>query len=128
MLNGTLTIGGTNVISAIAAKQNALTASTALSVGSVSAATGVSMTGGRGGNPAAGEQLRLTGNGGIMPAALALFFGVRGQDLHVWEYNYLGFGFFWRTSPAAAWSESARIVRVAFLVWDLHAIRLAAER
>ena len=27
----------------------------------------------------------------------------------MWEYNYLGFAHFWRTSAANAWSESARV-------------------
>ena len=27
----------------------------------------------------------------------------------MWEYNYLGFSHFWRTSSANAWSESARL-------------------
>ena len=31
------------------------------------------------------------------------------EDHQCWEYNYLGFCHFWRSSAAAAWSESARV-------------------
>ena len=84
-------------------------ASTALSLSSVNASNGVTCTGGRGGLPSGGAQLRLVSSGGILAAAPALFFGVGGEDLQVWEYNYLGFSHFWRTSSANAWSESARV-------------------
>ena len=89
LLNGTLTVAGTNVMSAIAAKQNALTASTALSLSSVTASNGMVITGGRGGVSTAGAVLRLASPGGIMPAPPGLFFGVNGEDHHVWQYNYL---------------------------------------
>ena len=36
-----------------------------------------------------------------MPAPPGLFFGVNGEDHHVWEYNYLGFGHFGLHSPGA---------------------------
>ena len=109
VLNGTLTVGGANVMSAIAAKQAAFAASAALSLSSVTASNGMVITGGRGGVSTAGAVRQLASPGGIMPAPPGLFFGVNGEDHHVWEYNYLGFAHFWRTSAANAWSESARV-------------------
>ena len=38
-----------------------------------------------------------------------MFWGVNGEDHQTFEYNYLGFSHFWRTSAANAWSESARV-------------------
>ena len=83
VLNGTLTVGGANVMSAIAAKQAALTASTALSLISVNASNSMVITGGRGGVSTAGAVLRLASPGGIMPAPPGLFFGVHGEDHHL---------------------------------------------
>ena len=37
------------------------------------------------------------------------FFLVGGEDLQVWEHNYLGFSHYWRTSAANPWSEAARV-------------------
>ena len=59
--------------------------------------------------PTAGAVLRLASPGGILAAPPGLFFGVNGEDHQVWEYNYLGFAHFWRTSAGNAWSESARV-------------------
>ena len=73
VLNGTLTVAGSNVMSAIAAKQNELTASSTLTLSSVIASNGVTITGGRGRSPSAGAQLRLVSTNSILPAAPALF-------------------------------------------------------
>ena len=91
-------------------KQNAITTSTALSLSSVSASLGVTVTGGREGNPAKGAHLRLVSNGTLLAAPPALFFGVGGNDLHALEYNYLGFSDFYRTSDTTAWIETMRII------------------
>ncbi len=57
----------------------------------------------------AGAQLRLFSTNSILPAAPALFWGVNGVEHQLFEYNYLGFSHFWRTSAVNAWSESARV-------------------
>ena len=70
VLNGTLTVSGTNIVTAIAAKQNLLTTSTALSVASVttsgySTLNGVRVSGGQG-QHGTGASLRLTGTGDLV--------------------------------------------------------------
>ena len=109
-LSGTLTVSGTNVLTSLAAKQSTLSGSSAVSVASVQASAGMLITGGRGGVSTYGAQLRLSSsNSSITTAPPEMYFGVNNEDHHCWEYNYLGFCHFWRSSAAAAWSESARV-------------------
>ena len=57
-----------------------------------------------------GAQLRVvSSNSSITAAPPIICFGVNNEDHQCWEYNYLGFCHFWRSSAAAAWSESARV-------------------
>ena len=56
-----------------------------------------------------GAQLRLASPGTVLAAPPALFWGVNGEDHQTFEYNYLGFCHFWRSSAASAWSETARV-------------------
>ena len=59
VLNNSLTVSGTDVLSALSGKENSLSASSAVSVATVTASTGMTITGGRGGVSTNGAQLRL---------------------------------------------------------------------
>ena len=57
-----------------------------------------------------GAQLRLVStNSSISIAPPAVYWGVNGEDHQTFEYHYLGFSHFWRSSAAGAWSESSRV-------------------
>ncbi len=57
-----------------------------------------------------GAQLRVvSSNSSITTAPSIVYLGVNNEDHQCFEYNYLGFSQIWRSSAAAAWSESARI-------------------
>ena len=57
-----------------------------------------------------GAQLRVvSSNSSITAAPSIIYWGVNAEDHNCFEYNYLGFCHFWRTSAANAWSESARV-------------------
>ena len=83
--------------------------SSALSVASVAATTGMTITGGRGGVATNGAQLRVVSSNSILAAPSWVTWGVNGEDHQTFEYNYLGFCHFWRTSAANGWSESSRV-------------------
>ena len=57
-----------------------------------------------------GAQLRVvSSNSSITAAPSIVYWGVNNEDHQCFEYNYLGFCHFWRSSAAAAWSESPRV-------------------
>ena len=57
-----------------------------------------------------GAQLRVvSSNSSILSAPTAVYWGVNNEDHQVFEYNYLGFSHFGRSSAASAWSETARV-------------------
>ena len=57
-----------------------------------------------------GAQLRVvSSNSSITAAPSIVYWGVNNEDHQCFEYNYLGFSHFGRSSAAAAWSESARV-------------------
>ena len=105
----------TLISAAVSTKQNTLTTSSALSVSSVlsatmTATTGMTISGGRGGVSTNGAQLRVvSSNSSITAAPSIVYWGVNNEDHQCFEYNYLGFSHFWRSSAAAAWSESSRV-------------------
>ena len=97
-------------MTALSGNQNSLSASSAVSVATVAASTGLTVTGGRGGVSTNGALLRVvSANSSILNAPPGLYWGVNNEDHQVFEYNYLGFCHFWRSSAASAWSESARV-------------------
>ena len=109
-MSGTLTVAGTNVMTSIAAKQAALTTTSAVSVATVAATTGMTITGGRGGVSTNGAQLRVvSSNSSMTTAPSIIYWGVNNEDHQCFEYNYLGFCHFWRSSAASSWSETARV-------------------
>ncbi len=70
----------------------------------------MTITGGRSGVSTNGAQLRVvSSNSSITAAPSIIYLGVNNEDHQCLEYNYLGFSHFWRSSAAAAWSESARV-------------------
>ena len=75
----------------------------------MTAMTGLTVSGGRGGVATNGALLRVVSSNSILPAPPAVYWGVNGEDHQTFEYNYLGFCHFWRSSAAAAWSESSRV-------------------
>ena len=57
-----------------------------------------------------GAQLRVvSSNSSILTAAPIVYWGVNNLDHQCFEYNYLGFCHFWRSSAASAWSETSRV-------------------
>ena len=57
-----------------------------------------------------GAIMRLSStNSSILTAPPVLYWGVNNEDHQCFEYNYLGFSHFWRSSAASAWSETARV-------------------
>ena len=107
---GSLSVGGTNVITALSGKQATLSGSSAVSVATVQASTGMLVTGGRGGVSTNGAQLRVvSSNSSITAAPSIVYWGVNNEDHQCFEYNFLGFSHFWRSSAAAAWSDSVRV-------------------
>ena len=118
VLNGSLTAGGVDLVSAIAAKQNTLTATTALSVASVTASAystlnGVRVAGGQGyaGN---GASLRVTGTGDLTYNTSALYFGGNNLDTQSLELSWLGFNHFYRANAATAWTQSMGISNTGY--------------
>ena len=115
VLNGSLTCGGVNVMTSLSGKQAALTTSSNLSVASVASTmvastTGMTITGGRGGVATNGAQLRVVSSTtSILTAPPVVYWGVNGEDHQCFEYDYLGFCHFWRSSAASAWSETSRV-------------------
>ena len=110
VLNGTLTVAGTNVMTAIAAKMNSTTTSTALSVGSVttsasSTLNGLRVSGGQGQN-GTGASLRVTGTGDLVYNTSSLFFGGNSVDTQLFELSWLGFNHFYRANASTAWTQS----------------------
>ena len=105
----------TTIAAGLGTKQATLTSSSAVNVSSVVASTvtatnGMTVTGGRGGVSTNGAQMRVvSSNSSILTAPPALFWGINNEDHQVFEYNYLGFSHFWRSSAASAWSESSRV-------------------
>ena len=100
----------TTIAAGLGGKQATITTSTALSAATVTATTGMTITGGRSGVATNGAQLRVvSSNSSILTAPPAVFWGVNNEDHQVFEYNYLGFAHFWRTSAANGWSESSRV-------------------
>ncbi len=89
--------------------------SSALGVASVAAATvtattGMTVSGGRGGVATNGALFRVvSSNSSILTAPPGLYWGVNNEEHQVFEYNYLGFCHFWRSSAASAWSETSRV-------------------
>ena len=81
-----------------------------MAAATVTATTGMTITGERGGIATWGAQLRVvSSNSSILTAPSIVYWGVNNEDHQCWEYNYLGYSHFWRSSAAAAWSESARV-------------------
>ena len=76
-MSGTLTVAGTNVLNSLAAKQAALTSTSGVSVATVSATTGMTITGGRGGVSTNGAQLRVVSSNSSITAAPSI--GVLGS-------------------------------------------------
>ena len=57
-----------------------------------------------------GAQLRVSSsNSSILTAPPWITWGVNGEDHQAFEYNYLGFCHFWRSSAANSWSETSRV-------------------
>ena len=113
ILNGTLTVGGVNLQTAIAPKQNALTASTALNVASVTTSgicnlNGIRVSGGQG-QHGTGASLRVTGTGDLVYNTSSLYFGGNSVDTHVFELSWLGFNHFYRPNATTAWTQSMGI-------------------
>ena len=127
MLNGALTVAGTNVMCAIAAKQNALTESTALSLSSVTASGDISaiasrnltvagastvkgcrVSGGQG-QHGTGASLRVTGTGDLVYNTAGLYFGGNSVDTHLFELSWLGYAHFYRANASTAWTQSMGI-------------------
>ena len=117
-------------MSAIDAKQNALTASTALNLASVTASGDVSardliasrnltvagtstvkgcrVSGGQG-QHGTGASLRVTGTGDLVNNTSALYFGGNSVDTHLFELSWLGFNYFYRANATSAWTQSMGI-------------------
>ena len=100
-------------MTAISAKQNLLTTSTALSVASMttsgySTLNGVRVSGGQG-NHGTGASLRVTGTGDLVYNTSGLYFGGNSVDLHLFELSWLGFAHFYRANASSAWVQSMGI-------------------
>ncbi len=76
VLNGSLTVAGTNVMITLSGKQNLLSASSAVTVATVTASTGLTVTGGRGGVSTNGVLLRVvSANSSILNDPPGLYWG-----------------------------------------------------
>ena len=91
ILAGPLYLNGTDLATTLSGKQAALTTSSARSVASVAAATvtattGMTITGGRGGIATWGAQLRVvSSNSSILTAPSIVYWGVNNEDHQCWE-------------------------------------------
>ena len=51
----------------------------------------------------------VSSNSSILTAPPIIYWGVNNEDHQCFEYNYLGFCHFWRSSAAGTWSETSRV-------------------
>ena len=99
-ITGILTVGGSNLATAIAAKQNALTTSSALSVASVTTTAASTMSGGLRiyggqGTHGTGANLRVVGTGDSVYNTSSVLWGASSTDLHVIELSWLSWAHFY---------------------------------
>ena len=111
---GSLTVGGTNITTALSGKQATLTTSSVLSVSSVTAAAASTMSGGLRisggqGNNGTGASLRVTGTGDSVYNTSALLFGNSSVDLHQFELSWLSFAHFYRPNSSTAGAQTLGI-------------------
>ena len=100
-------------MTAIAAKQNLLTTSTALSVASVttsgySTLNGVRVAAG-GGQHGTGASLRVTGTGDLAYNPANIFVGGSSVDTHQFELSWLGFANWYRANALTAGSRQVEV-------------------
>ena len=120
-----LYLNGTDIASLIAARQEALTPSSSLNVGSVSAASvtitgvgnvstalgnkqatiGLRITGGQG-RDGTGASLRVTGYGDAVYNTSTVLWGNSSVDLHQWELSWLTYGHYFRPNSSTAWAQT----------------------
>ena len=107
-----MTVAGIgNVSTAISGKQAALTASSALSVASVTTTAvntksgGLRISGGQG-RENTGANLRLTGTGDSIYNTSSLFWGNSSVDLHVIELSWQGWNHFFRPNSSTAYAQT----------------------
>ena len=101
----------TLISAAVGTKQNLLTASSALSVASItttalSTTSGGLRVSGGGGRDGTGSILRVVSSGDSVYNPASIFFGASNTDLHVHEFSHLGFAHWHRFNAATAWGQS----------------------
>ena len=112
-MSGSLTVAGTNVVTAISGKQAALTASSNLSIASLttsaaSTLNSVRVSGGQGTNGTGGN-LRVVGTGDLVYNTSSVFWGGNSIDMHVLELPWLGYADFHGPNASTAWAQSMNI-------------------
>ena len=118
-VSGTLSVAGVgNISTALSGKQAALTASSALSVASVttsaySTLNGLRVSGG-GGAAGTGANLRVTGTGDLVNNPSGLYFGGTSVDTHLLELSWVGLCHFYRANASTAWTQSLGISNAGY--------------